>query len=52
MVINNKIIKEIETVAKKYFVAASGCHDFSHVERVRNLALLIGRKEGADLGIL
>lgn len=52
MVINNKIIKEIETVAKKYFVGASGCHDFSHVERVRNLALLIGRKEGADLGIL
>ena len=46
------IIKEIEEVAKKYFKGASGCHDWSHVERVKNLALTIGKKEKADLKIL
>ncbi|PIZ68623.1 MAG: phosphohydrolase, partial [Candidatus Portnoybacteria bacterium CG_4_10_14_0_2_um_filter_44_20] len=46
------MIKQIESEAKKYFEKASGCHDWTHVERVRNLALKIGRKEKADLGIL
>jgi len=50
--ITKALIKQIELEAKKYFVGASGCHDFSHVERVYNLALSIGKKEGADLGIL
>jgi uncharacterized protein len=47
-----KIIGEIEKEAKKYFVGASGCHDWTHVERVRNLALRIGKKEKADLYVL
>ncbi len=42
-------IKKIETEAKSFFQGASGCHDWSHVERVRNLALHIGREEQADL---
>lgn len=47
-----KIISEIEKEAKKYFVDASGCHDWTHVERVRTLALHIGKKEKSNLQIL
>jgi len=43
---------DIEVEAKKYFEGASGCHDWSHIERVRKLALHIGKNEKADLGIL
>lgn len=50
--LSKTIIKEIETQAKEYFKHATGCHDWTHVERVRNMALKIGRKEGADLNIL
>ena len=50
--ITPKLIKQIEIEAKKYFIGASGCHDFSHVERVYKLALKIGEQEGADLDIL
>jgi uncharacterized protein len=50
--INTKIIKEIKSEAKKFFVDASGCHDWSHVERVYNLALRIAKKEKADIGII
>jgi len=54
---NNKmnkkeLIKKIEAEAKKYFVGASGCHDWTHVERVRALALRIGKKEKADLFVV
>lgn len=52
MKINKKITKLIEKEAKKFFVGASGCHDWSHVERVCNLALNIGKQEKADLSIL
>ena len=52
MKITKTIISKIEKDAKKYFVGASGCHDWTHVERVRNLALQIGKKEKADLGII
>lgn len=47
-----EIIEKIKEEAKKYFRGASGCHDFSHVERVRNLAMRIGKKEKADLDAL
>jgi len=50
--ITKKLIRQIEAEAKKYFQKASGCHDWTHVERVRDLAMQIGRKEKADLGIL
>jgi uncharacterized protein len=47
-----ELIKKIEAEAKKFFVGASGCHDWTHVDRVRNLALHIGKKEKANLFIL
>ncbi|MHB8903870.1 MAG: HD domain-containing protein [Patescibacteria group bacterium] len=52
MKINKKIISQVEIEAKKFFVGASGCHDWTHVQRVLNLALHIGKKEKADLNIL
>jgi uncharacterized protein len=52
MKINNKIIEEIEKIAKTYFVDASSCHDWTHVERVHNLAVKIGKKEGANMNIV
>ncbi len=45
-------IQKIKSEAQKYFVDASGCHDWTHVERVRNLSLHIGKEEGADLFVL
>jgi len=50
--ITQKVIKTIENEAKKFFVNLHGCHDWSHVERVRKLALKIGRIEGADLRVV
>ncbi|NTU99359.1 HD domain-containing protein [Candidatus Falkowbacteria bacterium] len=47
-----EIINKIEEEARKYFIGASGCHDWTHVDRVRKLALSIGKKEKADLFIL
>jgi len=52
MKISQEIIKKIEKEAKKFFVGASGCHDWTHVERVCSLAMNIGRKEKADLSVL
>jgi uncharacterized protein len=52
MKINKVITKQVELEAKKYFVGASGCHDWSHVERVYNLAMNIGKQEKADLSAL
>jgi uncharacterized protein len=50
---NKKEIKnKIESEAKKFFAGAYGCHDWTHVERVRTLALHIGKKEKADLFIV
>lgn len=50
--ISMQIINKIEAEAKKYFSKASGCHDWTHIERVRDLVLRIGKKEKADLRIL
>ena len=49
---NRKIINQIEKEAEKYFKGASGCHDWTHIERVRVLALKLGKKEKANLQIL
>lgn len=43
---------KILTEAKKYFIDARGSHDFDHVERVRQMALHIGKKEKAELEIV
>lgn len=48
----NDLIDKILRDAKGFFEGASGCHDWSHVERVRNLAIQIGTKENARLDIL
>ncbi len=50
--ITKSIINKVEAEAKKFFRGASGCHDWTHIERVKNLALKIGEKEKADLQIL
>lgn len=47
-----QIVSEIEKEAKTFFKNASGCHDWSHVERVRKVALHIGKAEKADLFVL
>jgi len=52
MNIDNKVIKKIELEAKKYFIGANGCHDWTHVERVRTLALKIGKIEKAQPDVL
>lgn len=52
MSISRKEISQIESAAKKFFINIHGCHDWSHVERVRKLALKIGRIEGADLPVV
>ena len=50
--ITKKDIKAIEIIARKYFKEASGCHDWTHIERVMKLALRIGKKEKADMKII
>jgi len=50
--ISKKIITQIEKEAKRYFKGAWSCHDWSHIERVKTLALHIGKKEKADLSIV
>ncbi|NTW14010.1 MAG: HD domain-containing protein [Candidatus Moranbacteria bacterium] len=47
-----KTLEIVEVEAKKYFVDASGCHDWTHIERVRALVKRIGREEKADLFVL
>lgn len=45
-------LTEVEEIARGYFRGASGCHDFTHVERVRALVKHIGKREGADVFVL
>lgn len=51
---NQKIlINQIERESKKFFTNKDdGCHDWSHVERVRKIAMHIGKIEKADLFVL
>lgn len=50
--ISQDLMQKLAQEAKSYFEGASGCHDWTHVERVRALALHIGLKVGADLAVL
>lgn len=52
MKINKKVIAEIRSKAQEFFVGASGCHDWSHVERVYNLAVKIAASEKADVEVV
>jgi uncharacterized protein len=47
-----EIIKQISEEAKKYFEGVCPSHDWSHVERVYDLSLYIGKKEKANLYVL
>ena len=47
-----ELIKEITKKAKKYFVDACPSHDWSHIERVYDLCIRIGKIEKADLRVL
>lgn len=49
---DNGVLSRIAAEARKYFAGASGCHDWSHVERVRKMALHLGRQEGGDLRVI
>ncbi|QDA31009.1 HD domain-containing protein [Thermococcus indicus] len=46
-----KLIERTRDYARHFF-EREGTHGFSHVERVLNLCLHIGREEGADLEVL
>lgn len=48
MNITQEKMKKIERVAKEFFEGASGCHDWKHVERVRNLSIRIAKEENAN----
>ena len=52
MKINDTIIKNIEKEAQTYFENACPSHDWSHVKRVYELCIYIGKKEKANLDIL
>jgi uncharacterized protein len=48
---SRELIETVREFAKSFF-ESEGTHGFSHVERVFNLCLHIGKEEGADLEVL
>ena len=50
--ISPALVARVREEAGAFFRGARGSHDWDHTERVRRLALRIGRKERADLGVL
>lgn len=46
------LVAAVRKEAAAFFGSARGSHDWDHTERVTRLALRIGRKEKADLGVL
>ncbi|ULG73927.1 HD domain-containing protein [Macrococcus brunensis] len=46
------MIKETEKYVKDFHMGDSSGHDYAHIERVRKMALTIGREEQADLLIV
>lgn len=52
---DKELVKKVKRIAQTYFNELNETdfsHSFSHVQRVTNLALNIGKKEGADMEIL
>jgi uncharacterized protein len=49
---DEQFFEDLKEKIQPYFEGVNSCHDFSHTERVKNLALQIGEKEGADLEII
>ena len=52
MKIDSKTIEEIKNIAKSYFIGASSCHDWTHIDRVYNLAIKIAKKEKANINVV
>jgi len=52
MKINSKTIEEIKDKAREYFVGGDSSHDWTHIERVYNSAIKIGKEEKANLDVL
>lgn len=50
--IGRALVARIRTEARRLLEDSRGSHDWDHTERVFRLCLRIGRKEGADLGVL
>ncbi|MDD3678770.1 MAG: HD domain-containing protein [Patescibacteria group bacterium] len=48
----DNLLDKIREEAKSYFDNSRGSHGWDHVERVYNLAVHIGKKEGADLFVI
>lgn len=48
----NSRLEKIRGITQKKFGKASSCHDWDHVNRVYELALIIAAKEKADLNIV
>jgi uncharacterized protein len=46
------LLARVRAEAGAFFRSARGSHDSDHTERVYRLCLRIGRREGADLGVL
>jgi uncharacterized protein len=46
------LVDRVREEARAFFRSARGSHDWDHTERVYRLSLRIGRKEGADPGVL
>ncbi|MFH1385886.1 MAG: HD domain-containing protein [Patescibacteria group bacterium] len=45
-------LKEIEQIAKSRFTDSISCHDWDHVVRVYNLAIVLAKKEKADMVVV
>jgi uncharacterized protein len=50
--IGSALVASVRAEARRLLEASRGSHDWDHTERVYSLCLRIGRKEGADLGVL
>lgn len=50
--LSEEVFKAIVEKAKPYFKESMGGHDWLHVERVHDLCVKIGMKEGADLDVV
>lgn len=45
-------LKKIEQIAKSRFAKSISCHDWDHVVRVYNLAIVLAKKEKADTAVV
>ena len=49
---DKNIFAKIKEKVKRKLSEGDSCHEWDHTERVYNLAIRIGKKEGADLDVL